>query len=207
MDKLVDVLSEVRAKLPKALTEIQVPSYRDIPKKLKEAPLWVKVSKNSKIKEDYMFFQISLGTSAVSYCYIRYKWTAMNDWGVPVLTPSLLTFGTAGHYAVENGFNELADKELKDKNRKTVGYYRLTSPVIFTVDHELINAVFTTHFGSFSARQPDMGSFGVGKGLLSLLARFSPLFRAQTHFGYSYLSGPVETSSSIHFAEFLKCTA
>ncbi|CAG5105567.1 Oidioi.mRNA.OKI2018_I69.chr1.g2244.t1.cds [Oikopleura dioica] len=150
MDKVVDVLSEVRAKLPRALTEIQVPSYRDIPKKLKEAPLWVK---------------ISLGTSAVSYCYIRYKWTAMNDWGVPVLTPSLLTFGTAGHYAVDNGFNELADKELKDKNRKTVGYYRLTSPVIFTVDHELINAVFTTHFGSFSARQPDMGSFGVGKEL------------------------------------------
>ena len=44
MDKVVDVLSEVRAKLPKALTEIQVPSYKDIPKKLKEAPLWVKVS-------------------------------------------------------------------------------------------------------------------------------------------------------------------
>jgi hypothetical protein len=88
----------------------------------------------------------------------------MDEWGVPMLTPSLLSFGTSGHYAVDNGFNELADRELKDKNRKTVGYYRLTSPVVLTIDTELINAVFTTHFSSFSARQPEMGSFGVGKG-------------------------------------------
>jgi len=151
---MADVLSEIRAKIPEALAAIKIPAVGDIPEKLMKTPLWVK---------------ISFGTSVVTYAYIRYKWTAMDEWGVPMLTPSLLSFGTSGHYAVDNGFNELADKELKDKNRKTVGYYRLTSPVVLTIDTELINAVFTTHFSSFSARQPEMGSFGVGKDMMHTL--------------------------------------
>lgn len=87
----------------------------------------------------------------------------MNDWGIPVLTPSLLTFGTCGHYARENGLVELADEELRAKNRKTVGFYRLLSPVVLSVDVDLLTPIFTTHFGSFTNRQPDIGSFGMGK--------------------------------------------
>jgi len=128
----------------------------------------------------------------------------MNEWGVPMLTPSLLSFGTCGHYATDNGFNELADRELKDKNRKTVGYYRLTSPVVLTIDTELINAVFTTHFSSFSARQPEMGSFGVGKGKKMYDHFWVNISRYDTYFGHSHLSETVEAHSSVNFAKFLK---
>jgi cytochrome P450 len=89
----------------------------------------------------------------------------MNDWGIPVLSPSLLTFGSSGHYARENGLVELADEELRKKNRKTVGFYRILSPVVFTIDVDLLTPIMTTHFGSFTNRQPDIGSFGIGKEL------------------------------------------
>ena len=89
----------------------------------------------------------------------------MNDWGIPVLSPSLMTFGSSGHYARANGIVELADEELRKKNRKTIGFYRLLSPVVFTIDLDVLTPIFTTHFGSFTNRQPDIGSFGMGKEL------------------------------------------
>jgi len=144
MDRVWDLLTEVKGRFPKNILEVQ------IPEKFKNPPLWLKVS---------------LGTGALSYAYIRYSWTAMNDWGIPVLSPYLMTFGSSGHYARANGIVELADEELRKKNRKTIGFYRLLSPVVFTIDLDVLIPIFTTHFGSFTNRQPDIGSFGMGKEL------------------------------------------
>lgn len=88
-----------------------------------ERPLWVK---------------LSVVTTAVSYGYLRYKWTALNGSGFDVLSPSIFSFGTAGHYAADNGLPDFGKEELIDKNRKTVAYYRLADPIIFTIDVDLI---------------------------------------------------------------------
>ncbi len=49
------------------------------------------------------------------------------------------------------------------KNRRSVGYYRGTTPTILTVDSELIRLVFAKHFGSFPTRLPGVkGSIGRG---------------------------------------------
>jgi cytochrome P450 len=97
----------------------------------------------------------------------------MNDWGIPVLSPSLMTFGSSGHYLRANGIVELADEELRKKNRKTVGFYRLLSPVVLTIDLDVLTPIFTTHFSSFTNRMPDIGSFGIGKELSKTMALIS----------------------------------
>jgi len=43
MDKMADILSEIRGKIPKALAAFQIPAYSEIPEKLTNTPLWVKV--------------------------------------------------------------------------------------------------------------------------------------------------------------------
>lgn len=114
-----------------------------------ERPLWVK---------------LSVATSIISYGYIRYKWTALNGLGYEIIEPSLLSFGTAGHYAVDDGFPKFGKEQLIDKGRKTVAYYRLTDAIILSIDPEIIKLVFTTHFGSFYSRMPNEGqSMGLGK--------------------------------------------
>ena len=87
-----------------------------------DRPLWVK---------------LSVATTALSYGYLRYRWTALNGCGYDVISPSL-PFGTAGHYVTDGAMPEFGRKELTDKNRKTVGYYRMLDPIIFTIDAELI---------------------------------------------------------------------
>jgi len=114
---------------------------------LNERPLWQK---------------ITLGSSVVGYLYIRYKWMALNGCGVEVIQPKLLTFGTTGQYLTGEGVKNFAYDELLNKNRRTIGFYRLTTPVIFTVDTELIKLIFTTHFASFPHRNPASGSIGGG---------------------------------------------
>ena len=91
-----------------------------------ERPLWVK---------------LSVVTTAVSYGYLRYKWTALNGCGFDVLSPSILSCGTAGHYVGDNGYPDFAKKELTDKNRKTIAFYRLGDPIICTIDDELIKVL------------------------------------------------------------------
>ena len=92
----------------------------------RDRPLWVKVS---------------VATSAITYGYIRYKWTALKDCGFDVIPPSL-PFGTAGHYAADDAYPAFGEKELIEKNRKTVAYYRLLDPIIFTIDTELIKVCY-----------------------------------------------------------------
>lgn len=123
----------------------------------RDRPLWVK---------------LSVATTAVSYGYMRYKWTALNGCGHDILPPSF-PFGTAGHYAADGAFPEFTQKELMDKNRKTVAYYRLLDPIILTIDTELIKQVFTTHFGSFPHRMPFEASLGFGKEFRTTLDQVS----------------------------------
>ena len=114
------------------------------------------------LNERSLWQKITLGSSVVGYLYIRYKWMALNGCGVDVVPPKLLTFGTTGQYLTGEGVKEFAHNELLKKNRRTIGFYRLTTPVIFTIDPELIKLIFTTHFGSFPHRNPASGSIGAG---------------------------------------------
>ena len=104
-----------------------------------------------------MWQKITLGSSVLGYLYIRYKWMALNGCGVDIIEPRLLTFGKCDQYLSGEGVKEFAYEELVKKNRKTIGFYRLTTPVIFTVDPDLIKLIFTTHFGSFPHRNPATG--------------------------------------------------
>ena len=63
--------------------------------------------------------------------------SALNDCGYDVMPPSF-PFGTAGHYAADDAYPEFGEKELIAKNRKTVAYYRIFTPIIYTIDTELI---------------------------------------------------------------------
>lgn len=112
-----------------------------------ERPLWVK---------------LTVGTSLISYIYIRYKWTALNGCGVEVIPPKLSTIGTMSQYFGTDTYVQWAEEELLKKNRHTVGFYRATTPTILTVDEELIRLTFATHFGSFPTRVPGGGSVGAG---------------------------------------------
>ena len=59
-----------------------------------------------------------------------------------------------GHFMRDDGVPEFAKAELLDKNRKTFGYYRAMTPVIQTVDVDLIKSCFQTHFSAFPDRNP-----------------------------------------------------
>jgi len=119
-----------------------------------ETPLWLK---------------ISFSTALLCKLYVDYKWTKLDSWGLPVVQPKYSQFGTMGHYTYPNGFVEFADAELRDKNRKTIAYYLGISPVIWTVDTDVINEVFVKHFSSFTSRLKPVGSLGQGKDLREAL--------------------------------------
>ena len=107
--------------------------------------------------------KLLLGSGIISYIWLkRVAWRSLDDRGIPVITPRLLSFGTAGHYVSDNGYPEFAKAQLLDQDRKTVGYYRVTSPVVMTVDTGLITKLFNTHFHLFNSRNPAMGEIGAG---------------------------------------------
>ena len=106
--------------------------------------------------------KLAVGTSIFSYIYVRYKWTQLDQCGVEIIPPKISTLGTMNQYFGTNKYFEWAENELLKKNRRTVGFYRGTTPTILTVDDELIRLVFTTHFGSFPSRVPIGQSMGNG---------------------------------------------
>merc|ERR1711935_826954 len=107
--------------------------------------------------------KLLIGSGIISYIWLkRVAWRSLDDRGIPVITPRLLSFGTAGHYVSDNGYPEFAKAQLLDQDRKTVGYYRVTSPVVMTVDSGLITKLFNTHFHLFNSRNPAMGEIGAG---------------------------------------------
>ena len=61
------------------------------------SPLWVKLTVCSGI---------------VSYVYIRYKWTALNDCGVDVIQPRVLSLGTMTQYFGTDTYFEWAKFKL-----------------------------------------------------------------------------------------------
>ena len=71
-----------------------------------------------------------------------------------------------GHYIKNDGYIEFAERELREKGRKTVAFYRGVDPVIWTVDTEIINDVFVKHFSSFTSRLKPTGSMGQGKEMV-----------------------------------------
>ena len=115
------------------------------------------------VRDRPLWQKVTFGSTVVGYLYIRYKWLALNNCGVDVVPPSILEFGTTKQYFYGEGVKDFANEELVKKKRRTVAFYRLTTPVYMTIDPELIKAVFTTHFGSFPHRNPaGKGSFGAG---------------------------------------------
>ena len=42
--------------------------------------------------------KLTVGTSLISYIYIRYKWTALNGSGVEIISPKLSSLGTMNQY-------------------------------------------------------------------------------------------------------------
>ena len=109
-----------------------------------------------------LWSKLMISSLVVFYVWIQQQWTKLNNRGVSVLTPSILSFGTAGHYVKENGYPEFAKKELLDKDRKTIGLYRATSPVIVTVDIDLIQKITISHFHQFNSHNPAQGAIGAG---------------------------------------------
>jgi len=114
---------------------------------IESSPLWIK---------------LSIGGSLLLYVYVRQKWTALNNCGIDVLTPKIWTLGTFGQYMAEDGYINWAKEELLEKNRKSVAFYRGTTPIILTVDPDLIQSVFSSNFHAFPTRWPSGGTFGRG---------------------------------------------
>ena len=54
------------------------------------------------------------------------------------MPPKLSELGTTTQYMSENGYVEFAAKHIEKKKQKTVGFYRLTAPVIMTIDIDII---------------------------------------------------------------------
>ena len=69
-----------------------------------------------------------------------------------------------------------AKKELVDKDRSTVGFYRVLTPTILTIDPELIRLVFSTYFGSFPDRALVGESTGAGP-IYNLILTSMPITR------------------------------
>ena len=56
-----------------------------------------------------------------------------------ICRPVFLTLSrTTWQYTIDNGQIQFAEKELLAKDRKSVSFYRMFSPVIATVDESLI---------------------------------------------------------------------
>ena len=62
----------------------------------------------------------------------------LNETTFTVVPPTFSEFGSTAHYMSEDGYVQFAKKHLVDKNEKSVGFYRLTSPVIMTIDVDII---------------------------------------------------------------------
>ena len=94
-----------------------------------------------------LWSKILLGSTFIGYIWLREKWRDMDDRGIPIITPSLLSFGTMKHYLSNNAYPEFAKKELLEKDRKTIGLYRVTTPIIISVDTLLIQelSLICTH--------------------------------------------------------------
>ena len=115
------------------------------------------------VKDRPLWQKVTIGSTVIGYLYIRYKWLALDNCGVDVVPPSLLEGGTMKQYFYGEGVKDFAIEELVKKKRRTIAFYRLTTPVYMTIDPELIKAVFTTHFASFPHRNPaGKGSVGAG---------------------------------------------
>ena len=73
--------------------KLKILHYRDRDESSKSYPNsdYFKVSNQSKVK-------LTVGTSLVSYIYIRYKWTALNGCGVEIIPPKLSSIGTMNQY-------------------------------------------------------------------------------------------------------------
>ena len=107
--------------------------------------------------------KLLIGSGVISYIWLkRVAWRDLDDRGIPVIKPRLLSFGTAGHYVADNGYPEFAKAQLLDQDRKTVGYYRAISPVVMTIDTQLIGKLFNSHFHLFNSRNPAVGEIGAG---------------------------------------------
>ena len=72
------------------------------------------------------------------------------------------TLGTMGQYFVTGRYAEWAKEELLDKDRRSVAFYRGTTPTILTVDPDLIQLIFASNFNAFPHRTPGGGSIGGG---------------------------------------------
>ena len=96
-----------------------------------EAPLWVR---------------LGLATSILLYGYIKYSWSGLEELGFDTIAPSIFQFGTAAHYGAENGMKNFAQSELVEKGRKSVAYYRITTPIVLTIDKEIIQVLFAVKF-------------------------------------------------------------
>ena len=119
--------------------------------------------------------------------YLEQVWEFQNFYIFLVLPvtdffPSVFStfWRTTWQYTIDNGQIQFAEKELLGKNRKSVSFYRLFSPVIATVDESLIKvwilflltkhwtvikSIFVTHFNAFPTRMPFDSSLGAGKEL------------------------------------------
>ena len=67
-----------------------------------------------------------------------------------------------GQYFVTGRYAEWAKEELLDKDRRSVAFYRGTTPTILTVDPDLIQLIFASNFNAFPHRTPGGGSIGGG---------------------------------------------
>jgi len=125
-----------------------------------EAPLWVR---------------LGFATSILLYGYIKYSWSGLEELGFDTIAPSIFKFGTAAHYGSANGMKNFAQSELVDKGRKSVAYYRITSPVVLTIDKDIIQQIFTSQFSLFNTRMPTDGTFALGKDLNTTLDQINDI--------------------------------
>ena len=91
-----------------------------------------------------LWSKLLLGSTFMGYIWLQKKWRDMDDRGIPIITPRLLSFGTMKHYLSNNAYPEFAKKELLEKDRKTIGLYRVTTPIIVSVDTLLIQELRLT---------------------------------------------------------------
>ena len=54
------------------------------------------------------------------------------------MPPTFAALGTTTQYMSDNGIVEFAAKHIEEKKQKSVGFYRLTTPVIMTIDIDII---------------------------------------------------------------------
>ena len=84
---------------------------------INDRPLWVRYrDKNQswtivlRLQNDRFLIpdklKLTIGTSFVSYIYIRYKWTKLNDCGIEIIPPKILSLGTMSQYFGTDKYSE-----------------------------------------------------------------------------------------------------